>query len=267
MDRGDGCKLVGKGKKAAVFNPGEIIGEWTIIEKGKPTKARQPTFLCRCSCGTVKEVRSCHLAGKVSLCCGCIGAAKNAAKAKHITKEQKTLANVWSHCKERCHNPKNRQYPDYGARGIYVCDEWRYDSVAFTSWALDNGYKQGLELDRRDNNGPYAPWNCRFITKAENARNKRNSIKGVVFGEDLVVAQARDKYNLPHHLLYEMVKSQPLEEVVKLLIKEQRKEIMKLCPFLKCIYLNGAFSHFVDTRSPDYSSSIDELGRYELVRS
>lgn len=85
---------------------------------------------------------------------------------------------VWANMKKRCGNPNVPQFKDYGGRGIVVCEEWRGSSRAFISWALANGWRSGLQLDRRDNDGPYAPGNCRFVTRKVNVRNRRDTIRG-----------------------------------------------------------------------------------------
>lgn len=75
----------------------------------------------------------------------------------------------------RCYNPNDNHYKDYGGRGIAVCSEWKNDCCAFYKWAKENGYKEGLQLDRMDNNGNYEPDNCHWVTPSENAYNKRNT--------------------------------------------------------------------------------------------
>jgi predicted DNA-binding protein (UPF0251 family) len=75
--------------------------------------------------------------------------------------------------KGRCHSPSHSNYPAYGGRGISVCDEWRQGFAAFAEWAVKNGYRPDMQLDRIDNNKGYSPENCRFVTISENMRNKR----------------------------------------------------------------------------------------------
>ncbi len=77
----------------------------------------------------------------------------------------------YSHMKERCYNKNSKSYKRYGGRGIKVCDEWKNSYQSFKDWALKNGYQDGLEIDRIDNEGDYSPDNCRFVTKKENLRN------------------------------------------------------------------------------------------------
>lgn len=84
--------------------------------------------------------------------------------------------------KERCYNPKNKSYKDYGGRGIKVCYEWLNDSQSFIDWCESNKWVKGLFLDRIDNNGNYSPENCRLVTHMENClnqRKRRNNTTGV----------------------------------------------------------------------------------------
>jgi hypothetical protein len=81
---------------------------------------------------------------------------------------------LWAIVVSRCEQKTSQNYKYYGGKGIKVCDEWRNSPKAFIDWALLNGYKKGLEIDRIDGNGNYEPSNCKFVTHAENcAPNKR----------------------------------------------------------------------------------------------
>jgi hypothetical protein len=85
--------------------------------------------------------------------------------------------------RDRCLSPSNRDYPGWGGRGIKICAEWLNDFEAFDNWAHANGYKEGLLLDRRDNDGDYEPGNCRWVTYTEQARNRRGNTVLTAFGE------------------------------------------------------------------------------------
>src|SRR5262245_3167077 len=93
------------------------------------------------------------------------------------------LYNVWAGMKRRCNDPETVGYGNYGGRGITICREWSESVKAFIEWCLANGWKRGLTIDRKDNNGPYAPWNCRFITVKKNCNNKRTNTLLTAFGE------------------------------------------------------------------------------------
>ena len=84
------------------------------------------------------------------------------------------LYSVWCSMRERCRNENNKDYKHYGGRGIAVCGDWD-ECKNFKEWAISNGYKEGLSIDRIDTNGDYCPGNCRWITIQEQQRNKRNS--------------------------------------------------------------------------------------------
>ena len=77
--------------------------------------------------------------------------------------------------KQRILNPNHKDYKNYGGRGITVCNEW-LAFIPFRDWALNNGYAEGLQINRIWNNGNYEPFNCNFVPGEENARNKRNNV-------------------------------------------------------------------------------------------
>lgn len=86
------------------------------------------------------------------------------------------LSLVYAGMMGRCHYEKHVAWGHYGGRGIKVCRAWAADRNEFIDWALSNGYRPGLELDRINNDGDYSPENCRFVTRQQNNRNKRNNV-------------------------------------------------------------------------------------------
>ena len=110
--------------------------------------------------------------------CGSTKCEKNKNNFKHGGSHSKLYA-VWGSMKQRILNPNNKRYKDYGGRGITICPEWTDKEngfIKFRDWALNNGYKENLVIDRENPDGNYEPSNCRFLTIEESNRNKTNTI-------------------------------------------------------------------------------------------
>ena len=90
--------------------------------------------------------------------------------------EDERLYDGWNNMLKRCYNKESDRYYAYGKRGITVCEEWQNDFKVFAKWAIKNGWKLGLSIERKDHNENYCPENCTFITMAEQARNKTNNV-------------------------------------------------------------------------------------------
>lgn len=161
---------------------GDRLGTRTVLGQPFLAKVREgrvrnrPHCVVRCSACGRKEVVVLH--GRPKLV---------AASTKHGQSET-PLHRVWKGMRQRCTNSRFAQFADYGGRGISVCREW--DAFeAFRDWALANGYAEGLEIDRRDNDGNYEPSNCRFVTRPVNCRNKRSNHRLTAFGETKSVVE------------------------------------------------------------------------------
>jgi hypothetical protein len=145
---------------------GQRFGKLNVSEYLGKNKSGASTWLCLCDCGGQTKAHTGELrAGKRNACaCGL-------SKPKHGMCDTRLYC-IWTAMKSRCQNPKKLAYASYGGRGITVCDEWQR-FIPFMEWALTNGYRDDLECDRINNDGPYAPDNCRWVTRTENQRNKR----------------------------------------------------------------------------------------------
>lgn len=103
--------------------------------------------------------------------------------------------------KERCNNPKNKQYKYYGAKGVKVCYEWN-DFEVFYNWACKSGYKDGLTIDRKDVNGNYEPSNCRWITQQEQANNTTRNRNIEYNGKIQNITQWAKELDIDRNTLY-----------------------------------------------------------------
>jgi len=104
------------------------------------------------------------------------------------------LWKIWRSMRNRCLNEKSEHWARYGGRGIKICEEW-VDFINFYNWAI-NKWRQGLQIDRINNDGNYEPENCRFVTNKENANNKSNTIYVLINGERLSTHEASEKYKI-----------------------------------------------------------------------
>lgn len=157
---------------------GRKFGRWTVLGEGTHKYSGKHRILywkCKCECGTFKEIHGGSLVLRRSESCGCLlkEKLKNGLNSTHGMSKTRIYA-TWGRIIYRCYNKKTSDWYLYGGRGIKVCDRWRY---SFENFFEDMGstYKEGLTIDRKDNDGNYEPENCRWATQKQQQRNKRNS--------------------------------------------------------------------------------------------
>lgn len=128
---------------------------------------------CVCDCGKTVKIRGDALKSGSTKSCGCLSAEK--AKEVHTKHglSGKKIYWLYDNMVSRCTDTKSRHFKNYGGRGITVCDEWMESRDAFYLWAVDNGYIENLQIDRKDNNKGYSPDNCIFTKRVDNNYNRR----------------------------------------------------------------------------------------------
>lgn len=158
---------------------GEKVNRLTVLkELRKRSASGNVRVLVQCDCGTVKAViASCVRSGHTKSC-GCWKRdATSSARRTHGLSGSHPLYATWTNMKQRCYNPANPSYKDWGARGIEVCAEWRENFQAFVDHVsqLPRYGEKGMTLDRIDNNLGYFPGNVRWFSRSGQRRNQRRS--------------------------------------------------------------------------------------------
>lgn len=133
---------------------------------------KRTVWECKCECGTITTARTANLLNGSHISCGCYRAEFGIPKFVHGDSATK-LYGVWAAMKSRCSAKSGHSFIYYASRGISVCNGWSESFTAFKEWAVANGYREGLEIDRIDTDGNYCPENCRFVTHWENCQNRR----------------------------------------------------------------------------------------------
>lgn len=163
---------------------GQRFGRLTVISQTDRRNTRGSiVWKCRCDCGKYVFVDGGPLKSGRTQSCGCLHRDNVLLNPPHKSHggTRDRLYSIWSGMKDRCYRPLNSRYKDYGGRGIYVCEEWRHDYAEFRQWAMAAGYdpdapRGQCTIDRIDVDGPYAPWNCRWVDMKAQEANKRKKV-------------------------------------------------------------------------------------------
>lgn len=147
----------------------------------------------KCKCGIVKfKPRSRILNGELKSC-GCLKYESYKSIITHgASSKNSEHANIYSRWRgiiTRCYNKNDRTYKNYGGRGVEMCEEWKESFESFRDWALENGYKKELSIDRIDNNKGYNPDNCRWVNHTVQGNNRRTNIYVVLNGQRKTLKQ------------------------------------------------------------------------------
>lgn len=149
------------------------------------------SWRCICSCGNECIAEGKSLISGAKRSCGCLNkevlASGNCRRTHGMVGTH--LYHIWRGMKDRCLNFNNKNYDRYGGRGIKICNEWLDNFQAFYDWAIENGYQEGLTIDRINNNGNYEPLNCRWVNYIVQANNRSNNHLITVDGETHTVSE------------------------------------------------------------------------------
>lgn len=204
---------------AVVDMVGFKSGRLTVVSRVEGKDRTCAYWQCACECGGVTIQRGKDLrTGKVKSC-GCLnrqpitGSPVLTHGHTSFHKATKTYSS-WLNIKQRCNNPKNPKYPDYGGRGISYCDRWE----SFENFLADMGERPtGTTIDRIDNGGNYEPGNCQWATNEQQSLNKRTSRLITWNGETKNLKQWADLSGRPNALqwLWRRLEDYPLEKAME----------------------------------------------------
>lgn len=168
---------------------GQRFGRLVVKERRGSDSYKSSLWLCKCDCGNECLVASHNLRTQHTQSCGCLQRERTAEAHTTHGHRHTRIYGIWNTMVARCHRKNTKAYPAYGGRGITVCDEWKNSFQSFYDWAMENGYNDGLSIDRIDNDKGYSPVNCRWVTMETQSNNRRSNITVEYNGESHTVAE------------------------------------------------------------------------------
>jgi hypothetical protein len=189
---------------------GEKFGRLTALRR-LGSKSGQSRWECECECGTIKSYALYQIKSGKTQSCGCLQKELTIARSTihgHSKREEMTdTYNIWCGIKARCFNENEPAYKNYGARGITMCDRW---NDSYESFLEDMGERPSKKhsIDRIDNEKGYEPGNCKWATRAEQARNNRRNVWIEYNGQKKTLCDWADELNIKRATLcYRIVKA------------------------------------------------------------
>jgi len=162
---------------------GEVFGNLAYVRDVASLKGKRRCEF-KCICGVVKSYTLYKVTSGKAKSCGCYNWRNPERSRERHSMSRRNIYKVWRGLINRCYNKNQKSYKTYGGRGITVSSVWAHSPSNFFDWAVNNGYKEGLQIDRKDVDGNYEPANCRFIECKENCYGRRAfgevKYKGVV---------------------------------------------------------------------------------------
>lgn len=154
---------------------GDIFGRLTVLSFHSNLSPKVKFCLCKCSCGTTLEIRYHSVLDGNTQSCGCLHRELISKQMKTHGDSKTRLYGIYAGIRKRIFYEKDREFKNYGGRGITLCKSWlKYEN--FKKWAVSNGYRDDLTIERRNFNGNYCPQNCTWIPTGQQGLNRRGLI-------------------------------------------------------------------------------------------
>lgn len=189
---------------------GQKFGRLTVLRFAGYDKNDHAVYECQCECGSKKLIRGNSLTTGKTKSCGCQRVIAGKDNVTHGDSRKNSpyapIYHTWALMRDRCHNPNNEYYKDYGGRGIRVCDEWSHYET-FKDWSLSHGWEPGLSIDRVDVDGDYMPGNCRWTDSRTQANNTRRSVRVRWNGVNMSAYDWANMLSLPFEACKELLKT------------------------------------------------------------
>lgn len=196
---------------------GMRFGKLVVLSEHPVRQGKQIMWVCKCDCGNTKVINGHNLRSGASTTCGC-------SIQRHGMRNTR-LWSIWDGMMKRCYNPRHEWFKRYGGRGITICDEWLQDHGAFFSWALSNGYKDGLTIDRIDVDKGYYPGNCRWVDMKTQLNNRSNNCVVEINGESRTIAEWADITGIKYQTIYRRYRRGEVGELLIREVKYDRKRV------------------------------------------
>jgi hypothetical protein len=182
------------------------VGErYSMLTISRPIDGNKVWAMC--DCGKEKEFYASNIYGGKSTSCGCRNKLASSERFSSYNMSKGVyglslhpLYSVWTSMISRCYNVNDISFKRYGLKGVSVCEEWKNDFNSFYNWAIKNGFKEGLQLDKDylGNGMIYSPDFCQFVTRSKNCRKRKTSRYIEYNGETKTLAEWCEIYNLNH---------------------------------------------------------------------
>ena len=204
---------------APVNLTGQNFGRIIVLYEVEPHitigGSKQRQWRCRCDCGNEFVTTTQNLRSGDTRSCGCLSTETRQQNATTHGGSGTKLYKIWKAMKKRCTNVNSSDYKYYGGKGVSVCPEWSDSFTAFRDWSENNGYRNGLTIDRIDNDKGYEPCNCRWVDMKSQCNNRSTNKYYTLDGVTHTISEWARISNIKYSTLYmRLLNGMPIGEAI-----------------------------------------------------